>query len=115
MKRILISWIFLFVFVAAGLATDITGDWIGVVKVPDGDIQLTCKLKADGDKLTGSIVSPYGEIPITDGRVTGNIFSFKVEIGENVIEQHGKLYGDSIVVKGVFRGSDIQHTFKRVH
>jgi hypothetical protein len=114
MKRILSSIAFLVLFVFTSLAADITGDWKGIVKVPNGDIELTCKLKAEGDKLTGTIVSPYGEVPIIDGKIHGDDFTFKLEIGEDMIEQHGKVSGDTIVLKGVFRGSDIEHTFKRV-
>ena len=115
MKKVLSSSIFLFVLAFACFASDLTGKWSGTVKIPNrDDLDLTYKLKTEGDKLTGSVISQYGEIPLTEGKVHGNDFSLKIEVGEYTIEQNGKLYGDSIVIKSTFRGSDMQGTFKRV-
>lgn len=114
MKRTLISSIFLFVFAFACFAADVTGNWKGVVKIPNRTIDVTYKLKSEGEKLTGSAISSYGEIPILDGKINGNDFTFKLEIGDDIVEQQGKLYGDSMVLVGNFRGLDIQSTFNRV-
>ena len=115
MKKIAISSVFMFLFVLACYASDLTGVWKGNVKIPNrDDLELTYKLKSEGEILTGSIISQYGEIPLIDGRIKDNNFSFKVEIGENIVEQTGKLYGDSIIIKSNFRGTDLQCTFKRI-
>lgn len=115
MKKTLISSALVFVFALACFAADLTGDWKGIVKLPNGDdLELTYKLKTEGEALTGSVVSSYGEIPLMDGKVKGEDFTFKLQFGDSVMEQTGKLYGDSIVIKSNFQGNSRQNTFKRV-
>ena len=115
MKKLFISSIFIFLFVVVCYASDLTGSWKGNVKIPNrDDLELTYKLKSEGETLTGIVISQYGEIPLMDGKIKDNKFSFKLEIGENIVEQTGKLYGDSIVIKSNFRGTDLQCTFQRI-
>ena len=105
----------LFVVVLSCFAADITGSWKGVVKIPNrDDIELTYRLKTDGETLTGSVISQYGEIPLLDGKIKDDRFSFKMEIGEYVVEQTGMMYQDSIAIKSNFRGTDLRGTFRKV-
>jgi hypothetical protein len=101
-------------FVLSFLFADLTGTWKGTIDVQGNPLELTYKLKADGDKLTGTINSTYGELPITDGKINGTDFSYKVEINGNSRESTGKYYGDSIVVTSKFGENEVKNTFKRV-
>ncbi len=60
----------------------------------------TFNLKADGDKLTGSVTTQMGENPITDGKVSGEEISFKQKMSMNgndmVMLYTGKVDGDKI-------------------
>ncbi len=115
MKKALISFMFVFAFVLFCFAADLTGNWKGTIKIPNADdLELTYKLKAEGETLTGSVKSSYGEIPLMDGKIKGDEFTFKLKIGDNIMEQSGKLYGDSIIIKSNFRGTNRENTFKRV-
>jgi hypothetical protein len=85
---------------------DLTGKWTGSVKTPDGtEFPLTYVFKADGANLTGSFQSPQGEIPITDGKIDGANFSFKIDFGGTAISNKGKYYGDSIGVDAEVNGN----------
>ena len=115
MRKLFVSVALLFVVVLSCFAADITGSWKGVVKIPNrDDIELTYRLKTDGETLTGSVISQYGEIPLLDGKIKDDRFSFKMEIGEYVVEQTGMMYQDSIVIKSNFRGTDLRGTFTKV-
>jgi len=115
MKKTLFCSIFLFAFALLCYAADLTGNWKGTVKLPNADdLELTYKLKAEGETLTGIVKSSYGEIPLIDGKIKGDEFTFKLQIGSNLMEQSGKLYGDSIIIKSNFRGTNTENTFKRV-
>lgn len=115
MKKTIISVALLFVFALSCFAADLTGIWKGIVKLPNGDdLELTYKLKTEGEALTGSVTSSYGEIPLHDGKIKGEDFTFKLQFGNSVMEQNGKLYGDSIVIKSTFQGNERKNTFKRV-
>jgi hypothetical protein len=114
MKKGLLSLTFLFVFVLICLAAEITGTYKGTINVQGNPFELTYKLKADGEKLTGAISSTYGELPLTDGKISGSDFTYKIDIGNGPVEAKGKFYGDSIVITSNFGGTEVKNTFKRV-
>jgi hypothetical protein len=104
----------------ARAATDFTGTWTGAMS-GGGGFQLTFTFKQDGDKLTGSVLSPQGGDPlaISDGKVDGDKISFKVVIqGGATINHEGTINaaGDEIKLTtksdgGDFGGGDM--TLKR--
>lgn len=100
-------------------AGDATGNWSWVVKGRQGkpDKTVTAKLKAEGNKLTGSVSAPIaGEmtpVDIQEGTVSGNEISFKtarvVSGSENILRYKGTVSGDTITGVITFRrnGSDV--------
>ena len=117
MKRKLFTTVLLLCSVIICLAaiTDLTGKWAGVMKFGEGtEFPLTYVFKVDGEKLTGSIVSSQGEIPISDGKVTGADFSFKIDVNGNTIVNTGKYYGDSTIVNSDFNGQKLHVKLTRV-
>src|SRR5207249_11376057 len=50
--------------------TDLTGDWVLTITSPQGPRDLSAKLKQDGEKLTGTVVTPRGEAAL-EGTITG--------------------------------------------
>ncbi len=48
-------------------ADPVSGEWEGLVDLPDGSIPFGMTLKLDGDKVTGDVSSPAGSTPITEG------------------------------------------------
>ncbi len=79
---------------------DINGRWLSKFETPDGEtMELTFTFKVDGDKLTGKVESPMGEIELTNGKVKGDEFSFDVDVGGNTIGHDCKISGDEIKMK----------------
>lgn len=79
---------------------NINGAWLSKFKTPDGDeMEITFTFKIDGDKLTGKVESPMGELDLTNGKVKGDEFSFDVDIGDNTIGHDCKISGDEIKMK----------------
>src|SRR2546427_10416832 len=54
----------------AAAQTDLTGDWVLTITSPQGPRDLSAKLKQDGEKLTGTVVTPRGEAAL-EGTITG--------------------------------------------
>jgi soluble P-type ATPase len=84
---------------AAAWAADIDGKWVG--KIGESDITFT--LKAEGEKLTGTLdnAAQAGVIEIKDGRIgKDGAVSFNVvrnlNNAETKIEWTGKLAGDEL-------------------
>ena len=64
---------------AAIWAADVTGKWTADMQTPNGNtMTMTMNLKADGDKLTGTVSGRRGDTDISDGRIDGDNISFKV-------------------------------------
>jgi hypothetical protein len=81
-------------------ASNLTGRWEGKMAGPDGDeMTITFTFKVEGEKLTGSVEGPAGELPISEGKVKGDEISFKVELNDTAITHQGKVSGDNIALK----------------
>jgi hypothetical protein len=100
-----IRWIRLVLAVAlvslVALGADIDGKWTAQVQGRRGTQTQTLTLKADGDKLTGSIEGGRGgPVEISEGMLHGNDVMFKVvrEFNGNKVEQNykGTLTGDAL-------------------
>jgi hypothetical protein len=92
-------------------AADVTGKWTASQPGRNGTREVTYNFKADGDKLTGTTTGFQGqELPITDGKVTGDTISFttKVEFNGNsfVMSYKGKISDDEIKFSVQREGGD---------
>ncbi|MBS7563674.1 hypothetical protein KHS38_04585 [Mucilaginibacter sp. Bleaf8] len=92
---------------------DITGKWIGFVDYNGNAIDLAYNFKADGDKLTGTSETPYGQSTIADGKIDKDNISFNIQLNGTSIPHTGKIYQDSIVLKMNYQGTEMQTTLKR--
>jgi hypothetical protein len=98
-RSIVLSILFLLGFVTLAFAADLNGKWQGKITTPDGsEINLVYTFKVDGETLTGSLATPNGDLPISDGKVKGDEFSFSLTFGDNAIPMHGKVDGDTLKI-----------------
>ncbi|MGA2796652.1 MAG: hypothetical protein ABSE63_03625 [Thermoguttaceae bacterium] len=78
----------------------LAGKWEGKITRQDGqEMKLTFTFKVDGEKLTGAVESPRGELEIKTGNVKGDELSFNVDIGDSTIDYQGKLSDGKIKMK----------------
>lgn len=113
-KTIGISAVFVFALLLACIAADlVTGHWDGTVDTQNGQMKISYDLKTEGDKLTGSLTSENGEIPIYDGKVKGEEISFKITYGDLVIPHTGKVVGDTLKMKIQIQDDVIESKFVR--
>ena len=106
MKNAFASLLVLF-FASLGAAADVSGKWSGDVPGRGGDTTpTTFMFKADGDKLTGTMNGSQGELPLEDGKVSGDqiAFSTTLNFGGNSIK---------ILYKGTVSGDQIKMTRQR--
>jgi len=104
-KKLMFAVTLMFVLVFAALAADVTGKWTAQVPVRQATMERTFTFKVEGDKLTGSMSGFQGgmDIPISDGKVSGDSISFVTSFdrGGNVIKTTytGAVAGDEIKFK----------------
>jgi len=90
-------------FALAASAADVSGTYVAQVPGRNGTMETTFKLKADGDKLTGTVVTQRGEAEIKDGKVAGDTISFS-----QTFERGGNSM--TILYKGKVEGNEIKFT-----
>jgi len=101
MKITAILTLGLLAMAAVAAATDATGTWKGKLETQDGSRELTFNLKADGDKLTGTVAGLLDKaLDVNEGKVQGATLTFSVmsEWEDNPIKlvYKGELAGDEI-------------------
>ena len=77
-------------------AQTLDGSWKGKFSGPNGDMDLVFTFKVNADSLNGDVTSEMGSIPIENGKITGNDFSFDVNVNGQVISHTGVLDGDTV-------------------
>ena len=89
-------------------ADTVTGTWKGNIETPGGTFENTFILKADGDKLTGTLQGgPGGEMKIEEGKVDGNNISFVVNMEFGKLSYAGAVSGDDLKLKVSFGGGEM--------
>ncbi|HUL53063.1 MAG TPA: hypothetical protein VLT83_06605 [Opitutaceae bacterium] len=85
------------------------------MKSPEGeDMHLAFNFKAEGDKLSGSVETPNGDLAVSEGRIKGDEFSFVVDADGSSIDHQGRVSGDTITMKVIFaEGKTAEVTLKR--
>lgn len=99
--------------VIAVIAQSVDGKWSGEVQGGRGPQQVNLTLKADGGKLTGSVMGRGGETPIQEGTIAGTALKFKTQQqgrGGNQITLNwsGTLKGDEIAMSRMAEGGQGQ-------
>lgn len=87
----------------APAATNLGGTYSINIEIPDQPLPATLNLQQQGTTVTGTMVSQLGSSPVTNGRVTGNQFTFTttVQFGGASI---------NITVQGTVTGTSVTGT-----
>ncbi len=101
-------------FAFSAFAADVAGKWTASVQGPDGDMQLVFDFKVDGDKLTGTVDSPMGAMPISEGKVDGDNITFTVATDQFTVVHKGTVAGDEMKLKADIGDRTMEMTAKRV-
>lgn len=103
---------------AAAWAADVSGKWTTQVPGRDGSPrEQTITLKAEGEKLTGSVSGRQNDTPIQEGKISGDDLSFLVvrNFGGNEVRQKykGKVVGNEIKFTIEMGERSVEATAKR--
>jgi TonB family protein len=100
---------------ASASAADVAGKWKSSAPSPDGQMmELVFTFKVDGTALTGSVMGPMGEMPITEGMLDGDAISFTVDPGGFKIVHKGTVTGDTMKLKVDMGDQSFEMTATRV-
>jgi hypothetical protein len=116
-KRIVfLSVCFVLAALTAVWAEDVTGKWVAQVPGREGQTrETTFTLKAEGDKVTGTVSGRQGDTPIADGKISGSDISFTMTAnfqGNSIkFVYKGKISGDEIKFTRTREGADQSQEF----
>jgi hypothetical protein len=105
--KILLVLTLVFVMSSFAFAQSAAGKWTGDMPGRGGDTTATTfTFKVDGEKLTGSMTGPQGDIPLQEGKVAGSQISFSttLDFGGNTIK---------LLYKGTMSGDQMKMTRER--
>jgi hypothetical protein len=94
--KTIITVLLLFVVSLASNAQTLDGSWKGKFSGPNGDMDLVFTFKVNADTLNGDVTSEMGSLPIENGKINGNDFTFDVNVNGQVINHTGVLDGDTV-------------------
>jgi hypothetical protein len=86
MKKLLLSIALSLIAVVTAGAQSVTGEWDASMNTPGGVREFRIVLKQDGEKLTGTVKRPTGDVPL-EGSVVGTTvkFAYSIAYGGNPI------------------------------
>jgi hypothetical protein len=95
-------------------AADVDGTYKGSVDTPNGPLELTFVFKTDGERLTGSVASAMGEVPLENGTAKGDVLTFDVNVQGMSITHEAKQAGDQVTIKATGDWGTTEYVVTRV-
>ena len=116
MRRALLAVVMTIGMAASAFAADVTGKWVGNVETPNGPMELTYELKADGETLNGTVASAMGSLPLNKGKIAGKVLTYEVALEGAVITHEATINdaGTEITVKATGDWGTSEYVVKKV-
>jgi len=102
--KYLLTALILFGFMVTNAQNAIDGKWKGSRDTPNGTMEFTYTFKVQGDTLTGTVKSQFGELPLEKGKVDGKKFSYSISFNGNEMNSTGELVSDDEIITKNERG-----------
>ena len=113
--KILVACALLLCLAFSAFAADVDGNWKGQVAGQTGGwVDLAFTFTADGNKLTGALLSEFGERKIEDGKIEGNKLNFTIQTPQFPIYCVATIDGDIIHLVETINGDELTIILKRV-
>ena len=116
MRRAVLAFVMIVGLAARAYASDVSGKWVGNVETPNGPLELTYELKAEGETVTGTVASAMGSLPIGEGKIAGDTLTYKVALENSVITCEAKVNaaGDELTIKATGEWGTSEYMVKKV-
>ena len=108
--RHMLTLLLTLLFTSSAFAQPIEGIWNSMVSSPMGEFVVVFDFDSNGSELTGTMsMDMMGMVPISEGVINGNEFSFKVSMqggpgGAMDIVYTGNITGDTLNMTSTIQG-----------
>jgi len=113
MRQVFAAAVLVMVLAVSAFAADVTGKWKASIEGPQGPMDLMFTFKTESDKVTGTVASPMGELPLTDVKVDGDQIAFTVSTDQFSVVHTGTVVGDEMKLKVDMMGEAREMVAKR--
>lgn len=112
-KSVYLSFLVLLIAAACYAAGSVSGRWQGTIAMV---YDVTVNMKEDNGKVSGTVTTEVGDIPLKDGVINGNDISFKPFSYNGIAVSYikGKIDGDKMDITVGFQGTSFSGTLQRV-
>lgn len=76
----------------------IDGNWKGSRETPNGTFEVNYTLKVEGNTITGTWKTQFGETKLENGKVDGKKISFSISFNDMTINSTGELLSENEMV-----------------
>jgi hypothetical protein len=98
--KYIFSLILLFGCYMAFAQNAIDGNWTGTRETPNGPFEVNYTFKVEGNTVTGTWKTQFGEAKLEDGKIEGKKFSYSISFNEIKIQSTAELISENeILVK----------------
>lgn len=104
MKTLFFSLILSIASLVAMAQNPIDGNWKGSRETPNGTFEVNYTFKVEGDKLTGTWKTQFGEAKIEEGKVEGKKISYSISFNDRKMSYTGELVSEKELVVKSERG-----------
>ncbi|AYQ36322.1 hypothetical protein [Runella sp. SP2] len=104
MKTLFFSLILSIASLVAMAQNPIDGNWKGSRETPNGTFEVNYTFKVEGDKLTGTWKTQFGEATIEEGKVEGKKISYSISFNDRKMSYTGELVSEKELVVKSERG-----------
>src|SRR5688572_33224416 len=74
--------------------TKIDGLWTGTRKTPNGTFEVNYTFKVEGNALTGTWKTQFGEAKLEKGKIDGKKFSYTISVNDMTLDYTGEVIND---------------------
>lgn len=73
----------------------IDGNWKGTRETPNGTFEVNYTFKVEGNTLTGTWKTQFGESKLENGKIDGKKFSYTISFNDMKLEYTGEVVNDN--------------------
>src|SRR4030095_9532614 len=84
--KILFTLLFLAVGLIASSQNTLDGNWKGSRETPNGTFEVNYTFKVEGNTLTGTWKTQFGETKLENGKIDGKKFSYSISFNDRKID-----------------------------
>lgn len=104
MKKLIFSLFLSIASVVAFAQNPIDGNWKGSRETANGTFEVNYTFKAEGNKLTGTWKTQFGETTLEEGIIDGKKISYSISLNGNKMSYTGEIVSDKEIVLKSERG-----------